>query len=56
MTMGYWVMTRVGFPVVARDFSLLHSVETGSMAYPVFYPMGVGDKSVGAWSLPLTPI
>jgi hypothetical protein len=33
---------RVRFPAV-RDFSLLHSVQTGSEVHPASYPMG------GAW-------
>jgi hypothetical protein len=33
-------MARVRFPVGARDFSLLHSVQTGSGARPPSYPMG----------------
>jgi hypothetical protein len=45
--------TKVRFPVGARDLSFLHSVETGSGAYPGFYPMGIGGsfargKAVGA--------
>jgi hypothetical protein len=29
----------------ARDFSLLHSVQTGSRAHPVSYPVGTGALS-----------
>jgi hypothetical protein len=33
------LMTGVRFPVRARDFSLLHSIETGYSAHPASYPM-----------------
>jgi hypothetical protein len=35
-------MTGVRFPTGERDFSLLHSVQTGSGAHPASYPMGTG--------------
>jgi hypothetical protein len=35
--------TRVPFPTV-QDFSLLHSVYTGSGAHPASYPMGTGGS------------
>jgi hypothetical protein len=43
----------VRFSVGARDFSLLHSVETASGAHPASYLMGTGglfpwDKAAGA--------
>jgi hypothetical protein len=42
-------------------FSLLNSVQTGSVTHPASYPMGTedsfpGDKAAGAWSWPLTSI
>jgi len=41
-----------------RDFSLRHSVQTGSGAHPTSYPMGTGfnfhgGKEVGARSWPI---
>jgi hypothetical protein len=50
-----WVI----FPAGSRDFSLLHSVQTGSGSHPASYPMGTGGclpggKAVVAWSWPLT--
>jgi hypothetical protein len=62
---AYWwtkVWTaEVRFPVGARYFSLLHSVQTGSGAHPASYPMGTGfsfsgGKAAGKWSRPLTSI
>jgi hypothetical protein len=43
------------------NFSLLHRVQTGSVAHPASYPMGKrgslpGGKAGGAWSWPLTSI
>jgi hypothetical protein len=44
---------RPGFDSRQRqDFSVLHSVQTGSRAHPAFYPMGIvdsfpGDKAAG---------
>jgi hypothetical protein len=32
----------IRFPTGTRDFSLFHSVQTGSEAHPAFYPMGTG--------------
>jgi hypothetical protein len=31
-------------PGRSRDFSLLHSVQTGSGAHPASYPRGTGDS------------
>jgi hypothetical protein len=47
--------------LAGQDSSLLHSVQTGSKAYPASYSMGVGGffpggKAAGAWSWPLTSI
>jgi hypothetical protein len=39
-TTVYWLDGR-GFSAGARDFSLLHNVETLSGAYPASYPMGM---------------
>jgi hypothetical protein len=30
---------------LARDFSLLHNVQTGSGAHPAYYTMGTGGKA-----------
>jgi hypothetical protein len=38
---------RVGFPTVARDFSLLHSSQTGSAAHSASYPVNTGTFSSG---------
>jgi hypothetical protein len=38
----------VQFPTV-QDFSLLHSVQTGSVAHPASYPVVTGGKAAGAW-------
>jgi hypothetical protein len=32
--------TKVRYPIGVRDFSILHSVQTGSEAHPASYPMG----------------
>jgi hypothetical protein len=37
--MGWTAQVR--FPA-AKDFCLLHSIQTSSGAHPVFYPMGTG--------------
>jgi hypothetical protein len=37
---------RITFTVEARDFSLLHNVQTGSEAHPASYKMGTGDFSL----------
>jgi hypothetical protein len=37
---------RIRFPVV-KDFSVLHSVQTGSVAHPVSYPVGTKRKTAG---------
>jgi hypothetical protein len=34
---------RVRFPADAKDFSLLHSIQTGSEAHPAPSPMETGD-------------
>jgi hypothetical protein len=39
-------MTGVRLPAV-QDFSLCHSVQTGSGAYPIPYPVGTGVLSSG---------
>jgi hypothetical protein len=49
---GYKLESRVRFPVVERDFFLLHSAQTGTGGFPVFYPMGTegyfpGSKAAG---------
>jgi hypothetical protein len=42
----------VQFPVGARDFSLLHSVQTNAGAHPASYPMRIGTVSPGIkWPL-----
>jgi hypothetical protein len=51
----------VQFPAEARDFSLLHSIQTGFVAHPASYPMGTGSsfptgKVARVWSWPLTSI
>jgi hypothetical protein len=56
---GYNLQARVRFPTGERDFSLLHSVHTGSGAHPVSYIVGTGSsfhsgKAAGAWSWSLT--
>jgi hypothetical protein len=38
----------VRFAVGARDFSFLHSLQTGSGAHSASYPMGVGGSFPGA--------
>jgi hypothetical protein len=40
-------MAGVQFLAGARDFSLLHSVQTGSGNHPTSYPMGAGTPSLG---------
>jgi hypothetical protein len=42
-----------------KDFSLIHSIQTGSGTHPASYPVGTGDsfpggKAAGAWSWSLT--
>jgi hypothetical protein len=46
-------MAEVRFLTEARDFSLLHSVQTGTGTHPASYPMGTrgsfpGDKVAGS--------
>jgi hypothetical protein len=43
---GYGWTAGVRFPVGARDFSLLHSVQTSFGAYPA-YPVGTGGSFLG---------
>jgi hypothetical protein len=55
LALGYWLDDRgssVRFPAEAGNFSLHHSVQTGSEAHPASYPMGTtgsfpGDKRPG---------
>jgi len=52
---------RVRLPLRAGNFSLHHSVQTGSGAYPASYPVGsrgyfLGGKAVGTWRWPLASI
>jgi hypothetical protein len=55
---GYGLDCRVSSPGMT-DFSLLHSVQTGSVAHPAYYPMGtVGSflwgKAARKWGWPFT--
>jgi hypothetical protein len=45
------------FPAGVRDFSLLHSVQTGSGAHPASHPVGTGGSfpSDKRWSCTFTP-
>jgi hypothetical protein len=50
---GYGLEGRFRFPVGARDFSLLHCIQTGSWAHLASYSMGTrgafnGGKAAGA--------
>jgi hypothetical protein len=36
------------FVAGARDFSLVHSVQTSPWAHPASYPTGTGGKAAGA--------
>jgi hypothetical protein len=47
MAMGYGLDSRVRFQAGARDFSLFHSVQTGSGAQPASYPMDTGGDFPG---------
>jgi hypothetical protein len=38
-----WV-AGIRFPTGERDYSLLHSVQTGSGAHPASYPVGTGSS------------
>jgi hypothetical protein len=43
--LGYWMDNRgvgIQFLLGSRDFSLLHTVQDGSEAHPVPYPVGTG--------------
>jgi hypothetical protein len=44
---GSWLDGRDQFPAEARDFSLLHSVKTGSEVHPASYKMGTGGSFRG---------
>jgi hypothetical protein len=44
---AYGMSAEVRFPVIVRDFRLLHSVQTGSVAHPASYPVGAGVKLAG---------
>ena len=46
----------VGIPTVARHFSPLQNIGTGSRAYPASYSMGTGilSKEYGGWGVMLT--
>jgi len=51
-TVSYSTRLRVGrsgvpIPVWAKDFSLLHTLQTGSGAHPTSYSMGTGILSQG---------
>jgi hypothetical protein len=37
-----WII-KVNFPADAKDFSLLHSIQTDSEAHPAPYPMEIGS-------------
>jgi hypothetical protein len=39
---GYGLDGGIRFSVASKDFSVLHSVQTGSGAYPASYTMGTG--------------
>jgi hypothetical protein len=45
MTTGYGLDGRGSTPAKARDFCVLHSIQTGSGAYSATYPMVNGDSS-----------
>jgi hypothetical protein len=46
---GLWArQPRVRFPAMARDFSLLHSGQTGSVAHPASYAMSTGNYFPGS--------
>jgi hypothetical protein len=40
-------MARVRFPAGARDFSLLHSMQTGSGVHTALYPLDMGGYFPG---------
>jgi hypothetical protein len=40
-------MAKVRFPAGARDFSLLHSMQTGSGVHPASYPVGTEGSFPG---------
>jgi hypothetical protein len=43
MAMRYGLVGRCRFPAGVRDCSLLHSVQTSSVAHPVSYSIGTED-------------
>jgi hypothetical protein len=45
IAMSYWLDGQDSIPSRARDFSLLHSVRTGSEAHPTSHEMGSGTSS-----------
>jgi hypothetical protein len=50
---SYWEGAGLNYSRQGQDFSLLHSVQTGSGAHTPFYPVGIGVsypgcKAVGA--------
>jgi hypothetical protein len=47
MVIGYGVDSQGSIPGKGRDFSLLHSVQTGSGAQPASYAMGTGGSLFG---------
>jgi hypothetical protein len=46
IAMAYGLEDRVRFPTGVRDFSLLHSAQTGSEVHPDSYRLGIGDFSL----------
>jgi hypothetical protein len=44
---GYGLDGRVRFPAGVTDFSLLHSVQTGSEAHPASYTIDTGGSFPG---------
>jgi hypothetical protein len=45
--MSYGLDSQDSIPGKGKGFSPLHSVQTGSGAHPVFYPMGTGGSFPG---------
>jgi hypothetical protein len=45
--MDYGLDGRGSFPGRVKEFSLVHSVKTGSVAHPVSYPMGIRGSFPG---------
>jgi hypothetical protein len=48
--MGYELDGQGSIPGKGKNCSLLHSVQTGSEAYPASYPMGTGGSFPGSKS------